>query len=207
MTIDDAVVKTAADSISRGECIVLFDDFAEDGGADLVMAAALVTTAQMAFFVRYTGGFIAVALPESRCNRLRIPSVVDNDEDWRTPHHGVAVDAAEGIGTGISATDRAHTARLLADPESAHADFTRPGHVIPLRVPRRAYRSGAADPIATALYLCAAGGFPAALRSQLVQDAGPRMTGAEAEVFARAHGLLSVSHVAVLRAVNPATVL
>ena len=198
MTIDDAVVKTAADSISRGECIVLFDDFAEDGGADLVMAAALVTTAQMAFFVRYTGGFIAVALPESRCNRLRIPSVVDNDEDWRTPHPGVAV---------LSATDRPHTARFLADPESAHADFTRPGHVIPLRVPRRAYRSGAADPIATALYLCAAGGFPAALRSQLVQDAGPRMTGAEAEVFARAHGLLSVSHVAVLRAVNPATVL
>lgn len=207
MTIDEDVVKTATESINRGDCMVLVDDLAADGGADLVMAAALVTTAQMAFFVRHTGGFIAVALPESRCNRLRIPTVVDNEDDWRTPHHGVAVDAAEGIGTGISATDRAHTARLLADPESAHADFTRPGHMIPLRVPRRAYRPGAADPIGTALYLCAAGGYPAALRSELMMDAGPRMTGAEAEGFARDHGLLSVSHVAVLRAVNPATVL
>ena len=207
MGSDEDLVSTTTVSLGRSECIVLIDDLTVDGGADLVMCAALVTTSWMAFFVRHTAGLIAVVLPESRCNRLRIPTIIDLDDDWTRPHQGVTVDAAAGVGTGISAKDRAHTARLLADPHSVHADFTRPGHVIPLRVPRRAYRPGTADAIATALYLTAAAGFPAALRSELVHDSGPRMSGPEAEVFASQHGLLAVSHVSVLRAVNPATVL
>ncbi len=100
----------------------------------LVAAAATVTTHQMAIMVRLTSGFVQVALPSSFCNRLQIPMSQRpcGEVDSLTPGQCVAVDAAEGVGTGISAADRARTARVLSDPDSSFSDLVRPGHVVPV---------------------------------------------------------------------------
>lgn len=117
-------VEDALAELVRGKPIVVVDD---DTGGDLVCAAEFVTPALVAFLVRYTSGYLCVALTECDADRLGLPPLVSGDP------HGVSVDARHGTGTGISARDRAHTARLLADPSTVAGDLARPGHVVPLR--------------------------------------------------------------------------
>jgi 3,4-dihydroxy 2-butanone 4-phosphate synthase/GTP cyclohydrolase II len=95
----------------------------------LVFAAETATPELLAFTVRHTSGYIRVALPGSECDRLDLPPVCDGGPLGDT--HRVAVDRC-GVGTGISATDRAATIAALAAEASSAADFRRPGHVVPV---------------------------------------------------------------------------
>ena len=122
-------------ALARGEQIIVVDDVnhAEAQGF-FVAAAAQTTSPLMAAMVRYSSGFVCVALPGDTCDRLDLPAMEgvtpDTDSDIRAC---VTVDAIHGTSTGISAHDRARTAALLADPHAARDDFTRPGHVVPVR--------------------------------------------------------------------------
>src|SRR5690606_11227867 len=100
---------------------------------DLIFAAEKATPELVAFMVRYTSGYICVPLTESDADRLDLPPMYRINQDRRGTAYTVTVDAREGVSTGISATDRAHTIRLLADPRTTEADLSRPGHVVPLR--------------------------------------------------------------------------
>jgi 3,4-dihydroxy 2-butanone 4-phosphate synthase/GTP cyclohydrolase II len=82
--------------------------------------------------VRHTSGFICASLEETDADRLELPPMY-RDEDRRGMAYAVTVDARDGISTGVSAADRAHTVRLLADPGTRARDLTRPGHVVPMR--------------------------------------------------------------------------
>ncbi|EME22609.1 3,4-dihydroxy-2-butanone 4-phosphate synthase [Rhodococcus triatomae BKS 15-14] len=108
---------------------------ATDTGTALVYGAATITTAQMADLIRCSSGFVQVALPSARCDTLLIPEAAPTVRDEHRPGFGqcVTVDATNGITTGISAADRAHTARVLCSPASTAADLTRPGHMVPVR--------------------------------------------------------------------------
>ncbi|MGE2732169.1 3,4-dihydroxy-2-butanone-4-phosphate synthase [Mycolicibacterium vaccae] len=97
----------------------------------LVLLGSAATSAGIAQMVRLGSGLLFAAMSQDRLRELRIPPM-PVDVHARTGRFHVAVDAAAGGGTGISATDRAHTIRLLSDPGSSIADFTRPGHVIPV---------------------------------------------------------------------------
>ncbi|MGV9867166.1 3,4-dihydroxy-2-butanone-4-phosphate synthase [Rhodococcus koreensis] len=105
-------------------------------GASLVRSVENITTPQMAELIRLTSGFVQVALLEDRCDALLLGEAIPTQRHRRGIAYGqsVSVDAAVGIGTGISASDRARTARVLSDPCSQPCDLTRPGHVIPVRV-------------------------------------------------------------------------
>lgn len=199
-------LEMVTESVSAGNALVLIDDHTGNGSADLFAAAALITKSKMAFFVRHTAGLITVALPERHCDRMLLPPVSAKAGDWKAATHAVAVDASAGVGTGISATDRAHTARLLANPGAVPSDFTRPGHLVPHRVPREAYREGTADMISTALYLCTRADLPAAVRAELVHDEGDCLDKEAALTFAGEHDILAVSMTDVLRAVNPTAI-
>jgi 3,4-dihydroxy 2-butanone 4-phosphate synthase/GTP cyclohydrolase II len=148
----------------------------------------------MAFMVRHTSGVVAVALEAEICTRLRLPAMpfVDH-EDLGTPPT-VTVDAAVGITTGISAKDRAATARSLADPRTSSDDLTRPGHMQPLRV--RGYPDGTTAGRAEAAVVLArmAGMSPAAVLCELVSVHDPRRMARaeEAHLFAAGHGLIVV---------------
>src|ERR1700722_10531733 len=99
----------------------------------LVFAAQRATTSLMAFMIRHTCGFVCVALPPQDCDRLRLPLMCGTTDNVRAPAYTVTVDVVAGTTTGISAADRAKTVRALADSRSTPIDFTRPGHVVPLR--------------------------------------------------------------------------
>jgi 3,4-dihydroxy-2-butanone 4-phosphate synthase len=155
--------RDAVSALRAGDLVMLIDGHAAVGGVELWMAAELAEAAVFARLVQYTSGFVTVAMSAARCSSLVLPAMVAGAASFTEtrPVQAVACDAAEGITTGISAADRALTARLLADPDSTPDDFKRPGHLVPLRI-----REGLTDPIApatAALAMCSIAGLTKAM--------------------------------------------
>ncbi len=187
-SIEDAVAAIAA-----GQPVVVVDDEDRENEGDLIFAAELATPELLAFMVRYTSGFICAPLTETDADRLDLPPMSRVNQDRRGTAYTVTVDAREGVSTGISAADRAHTIRLLADPSTSPAELSRPGHVVPLRakaggVLRRPGHTEAAIDLAEL-----AGLRPAGVLCELVNDDGTMMRLPELTVFAKEHGLRLVS--------------
>jgi 3,4-dihydroxy 2-butanone 4-phosphate synthase/GTP cyclohydrolase II len=123
----------AVRAIERGEFVLVVDDEDRENEGDLIIAADAVTPEKLAFMVRHTSGLICVAMPGRVLDGLRLPPMVQhNDDPFRTAF-AVSVDLRLGVTTGISAADRAATISALAAPKSVADDFVRPGHVFPLR--------------------------------------------------------------------------
>lgn len=125
-------VEQAITDIAVGKAVVVVDDEDRENEGDIIFAAEKATPELVAFMVRYSSGYICAPLTGEDCDRLNLPPMVADNEDARGTAYTVTVDAATGS-TGISATDRANTIRKMADPTSTAHDFTRPGHVVPLR--------------------------------------------------------------------------
>jgi len=128
----DTIERAVAD-IAAGKAVVVVDDEDRENEGDLIFAAEKATPELVAFMVRYTSGYLCVPLSGEDCDRLGLPPMYSTNQDKHGTAYTVTVDARVGIGTGISASDRAATMRLLADPDTGANDFTRPGHVVPLR--------------------------------------------------------------------------
>jgi 3,4-dihydroxy 2-butanone 4-phosphate synthase/GTP cyclohydrolase II len=126
-------IAAALHDLTEGKPVVVIDDEDRENEGDLIFAAEAATPELDSFMVRYTSGYICVALTEADCDRLDLPPMYHNNGDAFRTAFTVTVDAKDGVTTGISATDRAHTIRLLADPDAGPKDFVRPGHLLPLR--------------------------------------------------------------------------
>jgi 3,4-dihydroxy 2-butanone 4-phosphate synthase/GTP cyclohydrolase II len=129
-------VEAAIADLKAGRMIVVVDDADRENEGDLIMAASRITPADVNFMVTQARGLLCVPISEDRAEALDLfPMTAEN-----TALHGtaftVSVDAAEDVTTGISASDRARTIRLLAEPRAKAQDFVRPGHVFPLRAVR-----------------------------------------------------------------------
>jgi 3,4-dihydroxy 2-butanone 4-phosphate synthase / GTP cyclohydrolase II len=140
-------------------------------GASIVLAAALADTAATAWTIRRSSGFLTVALEAARAHELALPPLTRSAPD--RPAQTVAVDAADGITTGISAADRARTARVLASPASRAADLRRPGHVVPVIVAAGGVHERARVPEA-AVDLCRLAGLPAIGIVAALEPTNPR---------------------------------
>lgn len=181
-------------ALRSGDLLVMVDDDATEGGAELWLAAEGAETLTFARLVRHTSGFVTVAVPAVRAAALGLPAMVGAEASFteRRPVQAITCDAAEGVSTGISAYDRALTARLLADPAATPEHFKRPGHLVPLRV-----RAGVTDPASSAhaaLELCALAELrPAMIRCELLSDSGELADAADGLAFARSEGLAVVS--------------
>jgi 3,4-dihydroxy 2-butanone 4-phosphate synthase/GTP cyclohydrolase II len=137
MNAEFAPIEQAVADIAAGRPVVVVDDADRENEGDLVFAAQKATPELVGFTVRYTSGVICVPMLGEDLERLDLPPMYHHNQDRRGTAYTVSVDAREGVSTGISAADRAHTIRLLADPATTAADLSRPGHVFPLR-----YREG-----------------------------------------------------------------
>jgi len=188
-------IEQAISDIAAGRPVIVVDDEDRENEGDLIFAAEKATPELLAFMVRYTSGYICVPLTETDCDRLDLPPMFHTNQDVRGTAYTVTVDAKAGVSTGISAADRAHTIRLLANAESVAGDFTRPGHVVPLRakeggVLRRPGHTEAAIDLATM-----AGLRPAGVLCEIVsqKDEGDMARREELEVFAAEHDLAIIS--------------
>ncbi len=187
-SIEQAIVEIAA-----GRPVVVVDDEDRENEGDLIFAAERASADLLAFMVRYTSGFVCVPLTSADADRLELPPMYHTNQDRRGTAYAVTVDAREGVSTGISAADRAHTIRLLADPATSPAELARPGHVVPLRarkggVLRRPGHTEAAVDLAGL-----AGLRPAGVLCELVNDDGTMMRLPDLEKFTEAHDLALIS--------------
>jgi len=177
-------VATAVEAVRAGRPVVIVDAENPEDDGDLMIAAAHATPQRVAFMMRHTSGILCVPMPAAELDRLHIPPMVAGSEG---PGYAVSVNARTGVGSGVSATDRARTIALLADPTTAPGDLNRPGHVFPLRavdggVLRRAGHTEAAVDLTQM-----AGLSPVAVIGEVIGDDGSVLRGQRLRAFARTH--------------------
>ncbi|HVF04698.1 MAG TPA: bifunctional 3,4-dihydroxy-2-butanone-4-phosphate synthase/GTP cyclohydrolase II [Frankiaceae bacterium] len=188
-------IEQAVAAIAAGKAVVVVDDADRENEGDLIFAAELATPELVAFMVRYTSGYICVALTEADCDRLELPPAYHVNQEKRGTAYTVSVDARDNVGTGISASDRATTIRLLADPAARAEDFTRPGHTVPLRAKEGGVLRRPGHTEATVDLARMAGLRPAGALCEVVsqKDEGDMARLDELRAFADEHGLVLVS--------------
>jgi len=186
-------VEDAIAAIAAGAPVVVVDDVDRENEGDLILAAATATPAQIGFAVRHSSGLLCAPMSAARADALQLPLMVRENADPLRTAYTVSVDAAEGVTTGISATDRARTLRVLAGEDTVPTDLIRPGHVLPLRakdggvLERRGHTEAAVD-------LTRLAGLPAVgMIVELVHDDGEMMRGPALRDFADAHDLRMIS--------------
>ncbi len=127
-----ASIPEILDELRAGRMCILVDDEDRENEGDLVIAAEKVTPEAINFMAQHARGLICLALTSHRIRELQLPPMApENTSPFQTAFH-VSIEAAEGVTTGISAHDRAHTIRVAIDPKSRPSDLVRPGHVFPL---------------------------------------------------------------------------
>ena len=194
MTRLDSVERAIAD-IAAGKAVVVVDDEDRENEGDLIFAAEKATPELVAFMVRYTSGYLCVPLDGDICDRLGLLPMYAVNQDKHGTAYTVTVDAKNGVGTGISASDRATTMRAAGRPGQCREDFTRPGHVVPLRakdggVLRRPGHTEAAVDLARMAGLSPAGAI-CEIVSQ--KDEGAMAQTDELRVFADEHDLALIA--------------
>ncbi|GAA6061686.1 hypothetical protein JCM10212_005978 [Sporobolomyces blumeae] len=195
-TVELDSVESAVQAIANGEFVVVVDDMDRENEGDLICAAEKVTQQMMAWLIRHSSGYVCICLPAERLNELGIKMMVDENQEKHKTAYTVTCDYRHGTTTGISAHDRALTARKLADPSTHADDFNRPGHMVPLRaveggvLQRRGHTEASVD-------LCRLAGLsPAGIICELVKPDDPNGDMARRDdcfAFARQWGLKMIS--------------
>jgi 3,4-dihydroxy 2-butanone 4-phosphate synthase/GTP cyclohydrolase II len=175
--------RVADAALRQGRPVILRDA----AGAVLAQPAARVSIASLHFAIQYSSGLIHAAMPSACLDRLRIPDQQVLSTENSGTGFTVAVDAASGIGTGISAADRAHTLRVLADPSSTPDELTRPGHVLPIRCSDEGYAGRRRVWELAVDFVRAAGHAPVVMVCRLLDDQGDILTSEAAVEFGLGH--------------------
>ena len=186
-------IERAIRELAAGRPVVVVDDENRENEGDIVFAAELATPELVAFAMNECRGLVCVPMTGADLDRLELAQMVEHNTESHGTAFTVSVDAKEGITTGISAADRAHTMRLLADPASVPGDFARPGHIFPLRAKeggvftRNGHTEAGPD-------LCRLAGLsPVAAICEIAKPDGTMARLPDLVPFARRHGLAIVS--------------
>lgn len=130
---DTSLQDRTMEALRAGRPVLVADDASRENEVDVILAAQTVSPDWMAWTIAHTSGYVCVPMTNARADALVLPLMVNHSEDHLGTSYCIAVDAKFGTTTGISAHDRALTARLLASTSALPTDFKRPGHVLPLR--------------------------------------------------------------------------
>ncbi|NDF86010.1 MAG: 3,4-dihydroxy-2-butanone-4-phosphate synthase [Gammaproteobacteria bacterium] len=175
--------------LAAGKMVVIMDDEHRENEGDLLMAAAKVRPEDINFMARHGRGLICLTLTEERCRQLRLPLMVSDTHREHRTNFTLSIEAAEGVTTGISAHDRAHTVRTAVAAEAMPQDLRQPGHIFPIMAQRGGVLTRAGHTEAGCDLARLAGLEPAAVIVEIMNDDGTMARRPELEKFARAHGL------------------
>jgi 3,4-dihydroxy 2-butanone 4-phosphate synthase/GTP cyclohydrolase II len=184
-----ATVEEALAALRAGRPVLVTDDEDRENEGDVVLAAETLTPEWMAWTIRHSSGYICAPMPDEVADRLRLPLMVPDNRDPLRTAYTVTVDAAAGISTGISAADRAHTVRTLADPRATADSLIRPGHVVPLRARAGGVLQRPGHTEATVDLCRLAGLAPVGAIGELVNDDGTMMRLPEVLALGAEHDL------------------
>jgi 3,4-dihydroxy 2-butanone 4-phosphate synthase/GTP cyclohydrolase II len=165
-------IDQALDHLRLGRPIIVVDDEARENEGDIILSAQLATPEWVGWTIRHTSGFLCAPMPAELADKLNLPAMVEHNEDPRKTSYTVSVDAATGITTGISASDRTRTLRVLADPLSTASSLIRPGHILPLTAAPGGVRVRPGHTEAAVELMQLAGLEPVAVIGEIVGDDG-----------------------------------
>ncbi|MEO0288744.1 MAG: bifunctional 3,4-dihydroxy-2-butanone-4-phosphate synthase/GTP cyclohydrolase II [candidate division WOR-3 bacterium] len=165
-------IEDAIDDIRNGKIVIVVDDEDRENEGDFIMAAELVTPEKINFMAKEGRGLICVSMTEEMLSRLGLRLMCENNTALHGTKFTVSVDAKEGIDTGISAYDRAHTIKLLIDDNSKPEDFAKPGHVFPLKAEKGGVLKRAGHTEAVSDLARMAGLKPAGVLCEIMDDDG-----------------------------------
>ncbi|MEV8133980.1 GTP cyclohydrolase II [Microbacterium aurantiacum] len=170
-----ATIPDALEALRAGRPVIVADDEDRENEGDVIISAQLATPEWIAWTVRWSSGFLCAPMPAEWADRLDLPPMVEVNQDARGTAYTVSVDAADRVSTGISASDRAHTLNVLADPESVPTSLIRPGHVLPLRAVEGGVRERAGHTEAAVELMRLAGLSPVGAIAEVVAEDGSMM--------------------------------
>lgn len=188
-------VSEAIDAFKSGETVIIVDDENRENEGDLAIAADFVTPEAVNFFAKEGRGLVCCAMAPDLIDKFGLPQMVppeDNQSGFGTPFT-VSVEAREGVTTGISAHDRAHTIRTLIDPKATQADIVMPGHTFPLRARAGGVLERDGQTEASVDLASLAGLTPAAMICEVMNDDGTMARLPDLEKFARRFGMKIIS--------------
>jgi 3,4-dihydroxy 2-butanone 4-phosphate synthase/GTP cyclohydrolase II len=182
--IDDII-----EDIRQGRMVILVDDEDRENEGDLVMAAAHVRAEDINFMATHARGLICLTLTEERCRQLNLKRMVDANGSSLGTNFTVSIEAAEGVTTGISAQDRAHTVHIAVAPQASPRDIVQPGHVFPLMAQPGGVLSRAGHTEAGCDLARLAGLEPAAVIVEIMNEDGTMARRNDLDRFAARHNL------------------
>ena len=187
------------DELRPGHMVVIVDDEDRENEGDLIMAAELVRPADINFMVTHARGLVCLALTRERCRQLGLPPMVRDNTSAHGTNFTVSIEAAEGVTTGISAYDRAHTIRTAVRPDASADDLSQPGHIFPLMAQPGGVLNRAGHTEAASDLALLAGFEPAGVLVEILNPDGSMARRPQLELFAREHGLKMGSIEALIR--------
>jgi 3,4-dihydroxy 2-butanone 4-phosphate synthase/GTP cyclohydrolase II len=192
-------VTAAIEEIRAGRMVVVVDDEDRENEGDLTLAAEKVTPELINFMAKYGRGLVCLAMTEERLDHLRIgPMTAENTSNYGTAFCE-AVDAREGVTTGISAYDRARTIKVAIDPATRPADLARPGHVFPLRARKGGVLVRAGQTEASVDLARLAGLVPAGIICEIMRDDGTMARVPDLIEFCNEHGMKMLTVAELIR--------
>ncbi len=175
--------------LKAGRMVILVDEEDRENEGDLVLAADFVTPEAINFMARFGRGLICLTLTEQRCSQLALPLMVSNNGTKHGTNFTISIEAAEGVSTGISAADRAHTVAVAVARDARPADIVQPGHVFPLQAQSGGVLMRAGHTEAGCDLAALAGLTPAAVICEVLKDDGAMARLPDLMEFAQLHGL------------------
>jgi 3,4-dihydroxy 2-butanone 4-phosphate synthase/GTP cyclohydrolase II len=192
-------VATAIEEIRAGRMIVVVDDEDRENEGDLTLAAEKVTPEAINFMAKHGRGLVCLAMTEERLEHLRIgPMTTENTSNYGTAFCE-AIDARDGVTTGISAYDRARTIRIAIDPATRPTDLARPGHVFPLRARKGGVLVRAGQTEASVDLARLAGLVPAGVICEIMRDDGTMARVPDLIEFCKTHSLKMLTVAELIR--------
>lgn len=182
-------IEEIINDIRLGKMVILMDDEDRENEGDIVIAAECVKPQDINFMAKYARGLICLTLTDARCQQLNLPLMVQNNNAVHHTNFTMSIEAAEGVSTGISAADRAHTVRTAVARNAQPEDIVQPGHIFPLRAQKGGVLTRAGHTEAGCDLARLAGFEPASVIVEIMNDDGTMARRPELEAFAQQHGL------------------
>jgi 3,4-dihydroxy 2-butanone 4-phosphate synthase/GTP cyclohydrolase II len=188
-----ATVEEAIEDVRQGKFVVVVDDEDRENEGDLTIAAQFATPEAVNFMVMHARGLVCLCLTEERCDELGLRQMTEQNETPFGTAFTVSVEAREGVTTGISAHDRAHTIQVAIDPTSQPSDLVQPGHVFPLRARRGGVLQRTGQTEAAVDLARLAGLNPAGVVCEIMRDDGTMARVPDLVPYCERHGLKMIT--------------
>ena len=188
-----STIEEALEDIASGKMVVVVDDENRENEGDLVLAAQFVTPDAINFMTRQAGGWICLAMTPERCDELDLEMMTLKNESSHETPFTVTIEAREGVTTGISVHDQAHTMQVAIDPTKGAADIVKPGHVRPLKANPGGVLKRTGHTEASVDLARLAGLNPAGVICEIQNEDGSMARGEDLAVYCFKHGLKMVT--------------